>query len=1153
MKKLFALALVVFGLAACQTESEGLDVNMDGTTTISVVLPEDAMTRAGYTDSAQSGLANTDGETIRVVMRIYDENGRVSDNRYVDYLSGNERTVNFDVRLVPNRQYTFVAWADQVISRDDVDKYFVTSDLSKVTFSDDTWTEMNENRDAYTATHTEANFTSASNITLTLTRPFAKLRVVTTDMVELKNLGIEPPFYATMSYTEAVPTSFNAISGTIGDNYDSEAKVFSTFEIKDYASNTTTNKTLFTDYVLIPESNVVKFTLDVYQDAACTKLIKSNAFTTDIPVKRNNLTTIQGNILTDGTSVNVTVDEVFENQNNATDAPYYQEAVNNAVDLIKALKAGKKIIVLNDITVTAVDVALATRSGEAIYPVINLNGFTITIENEDTGALVNLNGGTLTVEGNGEIKADNGALVEGTTVVTEGADVDARVAVDENGDSAVKSGLEALVFICKNGGEFNFTEDLASEDALLVTTTNPVVINGADFNLTSSATRAIRIESSSANVVVNDLNIVVTTERVGTNDVRGISINPELSNVELTLNNCSVDFTHKTGNDWTYAVNVSGNGTGHKVTVNGGTYNGANVINAHGAKNTIVVKNATLTSLYPNSDVYYGACIWVLQKQNSSVYAEGNTFNGDNAIAFNLGTGTALEEKNNTDNTKYVAVKVGSTYYYNIAEAIAAAESDATIKVLQNHDCNVGATVATGKTLTLDLNGKTVEGTDTITGSFGLITNKGNLTVKNGTITLKAENNRGWNAYSSVISNNPGGNLVVENVTIEHLGGTDMAYGIDNLTNGKGTSAVANINDGAVVKSCYRAIRQFLNGVEATNELYVNPGAVVEGANKSIWMQDPSKNANTGTLVVNEGATLNGDVYLFVTAGSTEWPVEVSIAASAVNGEVLTGNVPAGYEVVEKDGVWTVVAYTKVSTVEELTAALKACKPIILGADITVTEKWDNRFTGAKTSKPITIDGNGKTLKFACEVSDGGNYHSAFRFEAPAVVKNLTIDMSELPQTGSTRVRTMSAKSNLVVDNCKFIGSTIYTNSRAISFGEGAGAAISSLEVSISGSEFVNWTKGISDNENGQDGKSVTITDNTCTNAHVYVSAHDSIVFTGNTLVNSAANFRSYTSAEDATVVATDNTLDANMAQYNIIRGFAAANIDCQEGFTIVE
>ena len=202
---------------------------------------------------------------------------------------------------------------------------------------------------------------------------------------------------------------------------------------------------------------------------------------------------------------------------------------------------------------------------------------------------------------------------------------------------------------------------------------------------------------------------------------------------------------------------------------------------------------------------------------------------------------------------------------------------------------------------TLDLNGKTITGTDKRTsGNFYLIDNRGTLTIEgNGTIKLTAENDREWNASSVVVANNPGGNLTINSgVVIEHLGGSDMAYGVDNLTNGKGTSAVTTIN-GATVKSTYRAVRQFLNGIEATNELYVKSG-IIEGANKSIWMQDPSNKANTGKLVVEAGAQLKGDVYLFVTAGSTEWPVEVSIAAAALVGEsqVLTGNEPEGYEVV---------------------------------------------------------------------------------------------------------------------------------------------------------------------------------------------------------------------------------------------------------------
>ena len=469
------------------------------------------------------------------------------------------------------------------------------------------------------------------------------------------------------------------------------------------------------------------------------------------------------------------------------------------------------------------------------------------------------------------------------------------------------------------------------------------------------------------------------------------------------------------------------------------------MINVNGTNNTIVVKNAILTSLYPNNDMYYGACIYVKQDENSSVYAEGNTFNGNNAWAFNIGY-TPIEEKNNTDNTKYVVAKVNGAYYYNIAEAIAAAEDNATITVLHSHDCNVGATVPTGKTLTIDLNEKTVNGTDTITGSFGLITNKGNLLVKNGTMTLKAENNREWNAYSSVISNTVGGNLVVENATIEHLGGTDMAYGIDNLTNGKGTYAETTVNEGAVVKSTYRAIRQFLNGIEAQNILTVNAGAVVEGANKSIWMQDPSANANTGKLVVNEGATLNGNVYLYVCAGSTEWPVEVSIAASAVNGEVMTGNVPAGYYVEKNNGVWTVTTYTEVSTADELIKALEAKENVLFKNDIKIDPaNMSNAYgtTGINVKYGQTINGGGHTINIA---GAGGTWDSGINTTG-GLIKDLTV-------TGSFRGifinHTSDYSEKVVLDNVTIGGNgTVYT----ISCDQGLNQGIEATNCTFNG-----WT-----------------------------------------------------------------------------------------------
>ena len=258
---------------------------------------------------------------------------------------------------------------------------------------------------------------------------------------------------------------------------------------------------------------------------------------------------------------------------------------------------------------------------------------------------------------------------------------------------------------------------------------------------------------------------------------------------------------------------------------------------------------------------------------------------------------------------------------------------------------NPSVTLAKGKSLILDLNGNTITSTDKSSASFAMITNLGNLTINDatgeGAIKLTAENNRGWNAYSSVISNQPGGKLTVNGGTIKHLGGTDMAYAIDNLTNGKGTYAETIIN-GGVIESTYRPIRMFLNGVEAKNILTVNAGTIEStGGNKAaIWMQDPSANANTGTLYVGADAVINNGVYLDVTEGSTEWPVTVSIAADALKHaehKVITENLPVGYSVEEKDGVWTVVV-TYVAKIGEVgyTTLKKAVDAVEDGGTITL-------------------------------------------------------------------------------------------------------------------------------------------------------------------------------------------------------------------------
>ena len=649
-----------------------VDSNNEAAVSLSVALPEGA-TRAAGADSALGAIDNgldMGVYDIRFILEVYDMSGaapELAKERMVK--CGNETTATFNFRLVPGRNYNFVVWADFVLNDSEADLHYNTNvnglGLRAVAIKD--WTAIDESRDAYTESVRVDNYNGTSKIgengVITLTRPFAKLRVVTNDIKEM--ISIRPSVVKVNYFSTKFYTAFDALyENPIDQTYNGHTLTVNLAE--DFYANENPEKTgvqtLFADYFFAKEGDRVMFTMDVETNHG--PAIPQITFNTNIPVNRNNLTTVYGPILTDANNVTVTINPAFENEDNLEDAPYYVEYV----------EAG-----------TAEDLVAAFDSVE-----------------QATG--------------------------ETHIVLTD--DID----------------LEAL-------------------------------------------------------------------------------------------------FTRSTNNL------------------------------------PIVIKN--------------------------------------------------------------------------------------------------------GKTVELDLNGKTISAKETATASTALFQVESNATLTindaegGGKVLLIAENDRDWNAYSSVVSVQQA-EFVLNGGTIEHLGGTDMAYGIDVLTNGGNGDVKCTIN-GGTVKSTYRAVRQFLNSDSKMNTLVVN-GGVIEGANKSIWMQDASKASNKGTLTV-KGGELKGDVYLYVTAGSTEWPVEVSIAESAVNNDVLTGNVPAGYDVYVKEGKWVVeygvevngdnVTILNAGGLKWLAALVNsgnnyfAGKTIKLGADIDLNnEEWapigsayaDHGFMG-------NFDGNGYTIK----------------------------------------------------------------------------------------------------------------------------------------------------------------------------------------------
>ena len=323
MKRFLALAALVLGLAACQTEPEGLNVNVGGEvdTTITVTIP-DTETRAGDTNSAKSVFENgvlgtpEDNTTMRYILEIY--YGERCAERQVKF-SDNIETITFPVRLVAGRDYNFVVWADVVVKEDNAvfdentpDNHYVTvNGLTNVTLNGN-WDAMDESRDAFTGYFNVQKYSASSSINIPLTRPFAKLRVITTDVADLAKLGLEAKT-AKVVYTTPYRAGFNAATGTAVEPIEGICKTHDTFAIASYGDSEDGKQVLFTDYFFATE-DVVKFKLAVYDDVDGRNYFGSEEyfiFNTDIPVKRNYLTTIQGNILTDGNNVSVKVEDAF--------------------------------------------------------------------------------------------------------------------------------------------------------------------------------------------------------------------------------------------------------------------------------------------------------------------------------------------------------------------------------------------------------------------------------------------------------------------------------------------------------------------------------------------------------------------------------------------------------------------------------------------------------------------------------------------------------------------------------------------------------------------------------------------------------------------------------------------------------------------------
>ncbi len=400
-KRSIYLIILSLLLVACQSEDlrlmdrEVVAGSGDGNVEFTLSLPEESelATRSALfgenSNSAAGGITNVNMATdfdLRYQMAIYrvEAAGTTLEavapmKRVVDTY----QPVSFAVQLTPNRTYKVVVWADFVTQGTTADLHYNTSNFPDITYADPTATAVlnQESRDAY---FVSKEFTlGANNISenLVLKRPFAKVRVVTTDW-GLYDLEKADNFKITY-YNCKRFTGINALTGvSTSEDLPNPGTVTYTGTInknqKEYALNydlSTNNRTLTVDYLMTDLTEQTPIHM-VFEALDGTTQIARHDLKTNIPIQRNWLTTITGNVLTTDATFSISIQEHFVNNWNVAEvwwnpavltpvAPPFDAATNTYTistreefawlpDNVATIN-GKKVVLAKDIDMSGVE------------------------------------------------------------------------------------------------------------------------------------------------------------------------------------------------------------------------------------------------------------------------------------------------------------------------------------------------------------------------------------------------------------------------------------------------------------------------------------------------------------------------------------------------------------------------------------------------------------------------------------------------------------------------------------------------------------------------------------------------------------------------------------------------------------------------------
>lgn len=344
MKLTRSLLILAAALAAvsCQqkaeTPSEGEFVDISLTAGIPGAIGTYADGDASSADafSHQGGALNVDHEQLdlRYIIEVWtnEQTPRLAfrDVQTIDK-DFDKTPVTFKMRL-QSLSYYFVLWADFVTEDTSEDLHYSTdANLQNITYSEDIagpGDMASDEMDAYCAVEQVDFITEGMTKSITLQRPFGKIRLIATDNVDSDGFVDIHPVVATIDFKDSqFPDTYNALTqkATVS-NDGTKASGTNVFDFNVVPEDAVVSGATYTGSYLLgfnyflanDETPSHEMDVTVYGDAG--KTVKLNTVSlSSIPVSTNKLTTVVGNFYSSEGTITIIVDDNFDSPENLSD------------------------------------------------------------------------------------------------------------------------------------------------------------------------------------------------------------------------------------------------------------------------------------------------------------------------------------------------------------------------------------------------------------------------------------------------------------------------------------------------------------------------------------------------------------------------------------------------------------------------------------------------------------------------------------------------------------------------------------------------------------------------------------------------------------------------------------------------------------------